>query len=110
MRITLSEAEISERMSGNICRCSAYPNIVDAIREVTGAAHEKLRLCSRRDARKRPSARRGGTATKFIAGGTNLLDLMKLEIETPEKLVDISRLDLSRHRSNRRRADCPSAR
>ncbi len=34
--ITLSEAEISERMSGNICRCSAYPNIVDAIRDVTG--------------------------------------------------------------------------
>lgn len=31
---------------------------------------------------------------RFIAGGTNLLDLMKLEIETPEKLVDISRLDL----------------
>ena len=28
------EAEISERMSGNLCRCSAYPNIVDAIREV----------------------------------------------------------------------------
>lgn len=37
----------------------------------------------------------GGTATKFIAGGTNLLDLMKLEIEAPEKLVDISRLNLS---------------
>src|SRR6195952_4857530 len=33
--------------------------------------------------------------TKFIAGGTNLLDLMKLQIETPEKLVDISRLDLT---------------
>ncbi|MGQ0697710.1 MAG: FAD binding domain-containing protein [Panacagrimonas sp.] len=30
---------------------------------------------------------------KFIAGGTNLLDLMKLEIETPTHLVDISRLD-----------------
>ncbi len=30
----LSNAEISERMSGNICRCAAYPNIVDAIREV----------------------------------------------------------------------------
>lgn len=29
-----SDAEISERMSGNICRCSAYPTIVDAIREV----------------------------------------------------------------------------
>jgi xanthine dehydrogenase YagT iron-sulfur-binding subunit len=30
----LTDAEISERMSGNLCRCSAYPNIVDAIREV----------------------------------------------------------------------------
>jgi xanthine dehydrogenase YagT iron-sulfur-binding subunit len=30
----LSDAEIRERMSGNLCRCSAYPNIVAAIREV----------------------------------------------------------------------------
>ena len=30
----LGEAEIRERMSGNICRCSAYPNIVAAISEV----------------------------------------------------------------------------
>jgi xanthine dehydrogenase YagT iron-sulfur-binding subunit len=34
------DAEISERMSGNICRCAAYPNIVDAIREVAGAEPE----------------------------------------------------------------------
>ena len=34
--VVLGEAEISERMSGNICRCSAYPNIVDAIRDVAG--------------------------------------------------------------------------
>lgn len=33
-QITLDDEEISERMSGNLCRCSAYPNIVDAIREV----------------------------------------------------------------------------
>jgi xanthine dehydrogenase YagS FAD-binding subunit len=33
---------------------------------------------------------------RFIAGGTNLLDLMKLQIETPESLVDISRLDLAK--------------
>jgi xanthine dehydrogenase YagS FAD-binding subunit len=32
--------------------------------------------------------------TRFIAGGTNLLDLMKLQVETPDRLVDISRLDL----------------
>jgi xanthine dehydrogenase YagT iron-sulfur-binding subunit len=31
---TLTDAEIAERMSGNICRCSAYPNIIAAIREV----------------------------------------------------------------------------
>jgi xanthine dehydrogenase YagT iron-sulfur-binding subunit len=30
----LTDAEIAERMSGNICRCSAYPNIIAAIREV----------------------------------------------------------------------------
>lgn len=29
--------EISERMSGNLCRCSAYPNIVDAIVEIVRA-------------------------------------------------------------------------
>lgn len=31
-----SDAQIREYMSGNICRCGAYPNIVDAIREVAG--------------------------------------------------------------------------
>jgi xanthine dehydrogenase YagS FAD-binding subunit len=33
--------------------------------------------------------------TRFIAGGTNLVDLMKLEIETPGRLVDIGRLPLN---------------
>jgi xanthine dehydrogenase YagS FAD-binding subunit len=33
---------------------------------------------------------------KFIAGGTNLLDLMKLQIETPAHLVDVSRLPLTK--------------
>ena len=33
---------------------------------------------------------------KFIAGGTNLLDLMKLQVETPAHLVDVSRLPLSK--------------
>ncbi|GLI96803.1 MAG: xanthine dehydrogenase family protein subunit M [Pseudomonadota bacterium] len=31
---------------------------------------------------------------KFIAGGTNLLDLMKLQIETPTHLIDVNRLGL----------------
>ncbi len=33
----LTVEEISERMSGNLCRCSAYPNIVDAILEAAEA-------------------------------------------------------------------------
>jgi len=35
-------------------------------------------------------------ATKPIAGGTNLIDLMKLQVETPQTLVDIQRLPLGR--------------
>ncbi|MDB5681173.1 MAG: 2Fe-2S iron-sulfur cluster binding protein [Sphingomonas bacterium] len=35
--VELTDVEIRERMSGNICRCSAYPTIVDAIREVADA-------------------------------------------------------------------------
>jgi xanthine dehydrogenase YagS FAD-binding subunit len=43
---------------------------------------EALQACA-----ERPSAR-------FIAGGTNLLDLMKIEVETPRQLVDIGGLSL----------------
>jgi xanthine dehydrogenase YagT iron-sulfur-binding subunit len=35
-RPLFSGAELRERMSGNICRCGAYSNIVDAIAEVAG--------------------------------------------------------------------------
>ena len=35
-KASLTDAEIRERMSGNICRCSAYPNIVAAIRDTAG--------------------------------------------------------------------------
>ena len=35
-RPLLSVAELRERMSGNICRCGAYSNIVEAISEVAG--------------------------------------------------------------------------
>ncbi len=31
---TLTDEEIRERMSGNVCRCGAYPNIVAAVRQV----------------------------------------------------------------------------
>jgi xanthine dehydrogenase YagT iron-sulfur-binding subunit len=34
--VVLDQAEIAERMSGNLCRCAAYANIVPAIKEVAG--------------------------------------------------------------------------
>ena len=38
----------------------------------------------------------GKPGAKFIAGGTNLLDLMKLEIETPPHLIDVGHLGLDK--------------
>ena len=38
-QVAFSDHEVRERMSGNICRCAAYPNIVAAIRDV----HEERR-------------------------------------------------------------------
>jgi xanthine dehydrogenase YagT iron-sulfur-binding subunit len=38
--IALTDEEIRERMSGNICRCAAYPNIVAAIRDVAEGARQ----------------------------------------------------------------------
>ena len=35
-KVSASDAEIRERMSGNLCRCGAYPNIVGAIQSVAG--------------------------------------------------------------------------
>jgi xanthine dehydrogenase YagT iron-sulfur-binding subunit len=37
-RPELTDAEIRERMSGNICRCAAYPNILAAIKQSAGMA------------------------------------------------------------------------
>jgi xanthine dehydrogenase YagT iron-sulfur-binding subunit len=34
--VTLADAELRERMSGNICRCSAYPQIIAAIKSYAG--------------------------------------------------------------------------
>jgi len=41
-----------------------------------------------------PAARHPGS--RFIAGGTNLLDLMKLQIETPPHLIDVNGLALDK--------------
>ena len=39
-------------------------------------------------------------AAKFIAGGTNLIDLMKENVSRPSRLIDINRLPLNRIEEN----------
>ena len=43
-----------------------------------------------------PATERPGTQVRFLAGGTTLLDLMKLNVEQPQQVIDISRLPLDK--------------
>ncbi len=93
--------EMRERMSGNLCRCGAYSNIAEAMEEVAGVtsaggAHEGLQLRTRQIPGRGAKAVAGTEGAKFLAGGTNLLDLMKLEVETPAHLVDVQDIGLDR--------------
>ena len=87
-------------MSGNICRCSAYPEHrrgdprhrrQQPLRGRDMKAFTYERPATVQDAAKLAAERPNA---KFIAGGTNLLDLMKLQVETPATLIDVNRLPL----------------
>jgi len=56
----------------------------------------KLFTYARADSAQAAATDAAAPGAKFIAGGTNLLDLMKLQVETPTRLVYISRLPLDR--------------
>ena len=104
------DADVKELMSGNICRCGAYANIVAAIQQV----RKNSLVASRSDPMHtfefiRPADAAAAVATaaqaktaqqgadiRFIAGGTTLVDLMKLNVETPERVIDINRLPLDK--------------
>ena len=96
----LSNTEIRERMSGNLCRCACYPNIVDAIAEAaTGGAEPCIRSRCRSagDAATAIAAHAHDPALAFIAGGTDLFGLMKDRAALPERLLDINGLpDMAR--------------
>ncbi|OZB60686.1 MAG: FAD-binding molybdopterin dehydrogenase [Lysobacterales bacterium 14-68-21] len=48
------------------------------------------------DAGARSATAQQGASVRFVAGGTTLLDLMKLHVETPQQVVDINHLPLDR--------------
>ena len=78
--------EIRELMSGNICRCGAYPNIVAAIQQAMrrwGQAMINFQYARAGDVADAVRQIAADPAAKFIAGGTNLIDLMKMDVERP---------------------------
>ena len=86
--------EIRELMSGNICRCGAYPNIVAAIQQAMGRVMINFQYARASDVADAVRQIAADPTAKFIAGGTNLIDLMKEDVERPSRLIDISRLPL----------------
>ncbi len=82
--------EVRELMSGNICRCGAYTNIADAVMTVLAGGTRPMNRFdyarARQPRRGRSAAGSGADARYFMAGGTNLLDLMKENVARPDRL------------------------
>ena len=103
-----TDIDVREAMSGNICRCGAYPNIVAAVQAVRRIvlkerlAMELFQLVIAQTvpdavkAQAQSATAQNGADIRFIAGGTNLVDYMKLNVERPRQLVDINRLPLDK--------------
>ena len=96
-----TDEDIREYMSGNLCRCAAYPNIVAAIKQARDADGSRpdasILLRTRHGSGRRRSAWASSTGqgqtdapVQFLAGGTTLFDLMKLDVMVPERFVDLS--------------------
>ena len=109
------DAEIGEWMSGNICRCAAYPNIRAAIREVRDAAGGELTMrpfsyARASDVDSAIALVREHDGSAFLAGGTTEVDLVRQNVLRPELLVDINDLPLNARSRICRTGGCGSAR
>ena len=58
----LTDAEIRERMAGNLCRCAAYPHIVAAVRETAASVVKAFRYHRPADVAEAVAAAGGRTA------------------------------------------------
>ena len=91
-------------MSGNLCRCGAYAGILAAVRESAGRpGMRELTYLRPDDAAAAVAAVSGDPEARFLAGGTNLVDHLKLGVARPGTLVDVSRLPMDGDRGARRR-------
>jgi hypothetical protein len=82
----LERAEIRERMSGNICRCGAYPNIVAAIAEAGRVKPFRYERAGRRGRGRR--ARRGtGSASSAAARTSSTSCVSESRRPTPDRRI-----------------------
>ena len=79
-----TDEAIAEFMSGNICRCAAYPNIRAAIREVRDA--DRLAMPGRPTSQSAITLVAGDPGSAFLAGGTTKVDLLRLGVEHTDRL------------------------
>ena len=94
----LTDEEIKERMSGNLCRCGAYVGICAAVREAFNSGVSNVNNFSySRATTVEDAVHLFSTleAPKFLGGGTNLVDLMREDIEHPKALIDVTTLSSS---------------
>ncbi len=111
------DAAVKELMSGNICRCGAYANIISrdpTSSETRLTRAERFSMHIFEFIRPADQAAAIGTAAqsktaqqgadvRFLGGGTTLIDLMKLDVETPARVLDINRLAARQDRRHARR-------
>ena len=94
----LTDEEMKERMSGNLCRCGAYVGIRAAIRgslreRGTAMKNFSYSRAEHRARSDRPDLR--ARPRQVSRRGTNLVDLMRENIEQPDALIDVTRLACS---------------
>ena len=86
-----------------LCRCGAYVNIVAAIDAPAGADEASSVIGAPDPAAAARGRRRPAEGAVFLGGGTNLVDLMKLGVEAPGLLVDVTAPAVRLRSSDRRR-------
>jgi [2Fe-2S] binding domain len=72
-----SPSEIREWMSGNICRCGAYTNIVTAVSRRRGAGRPVFPFTFTKATDERSALAPASGGARYIAGGITLIDLMR---------------------------------
>src|SRR5438874_11049298 len=85
---------MDERESLSLRRLSEYSGR-DQRSEDEGARMNPFTYSRVADANQAVTAVSGKPKSKFLGGGTNLIDLMKMGVETPNGLIDINRLPLA---------------